>query len=103
MDVDADDGGLAEAYWTFHRLASGSREERTRVDDLFWAYNRVNDLVADDPTAAIAVIDQLLTSPHAEVDTIAFGPIEDPLVLHPPWCAEHLPTKCRVEPRGGPS
>ncbi len=98
--VEPKDAELVNAYWEFQRLSAAStRAERTAADDYFWAYNAVNDLVCDDAAAAVVLLEQLLASPAADMRSITYGPIEDLLALHPEWCAEHLPEKCRKDPQ----
>lgn len=96
--METEPGRVADAYWRFHRLSAGNREERlsaeasSEVLDAFW------NTVDDAPTPAVLrVVDELLAHPSADAGLVGAGPVED--LLHrddvEDW-DEELARRCRT-------
>jgi hypothetical protein len=43
--VEAQYDDVADAYWRYYRLSTGSREERLAAEEFFWAWDAVWDAV----------------------------------------------------------
>lgn len=94
-DLDA----LADAYWRYHQLFQGTREERLTRDTYFWAWDAVETAVIESPGEAIEMIDTVLRHPAADPVYVGAGPIEN-LVSDrpPPEVLEEIGLRCRQDP-----
>ena len=96
--MDAQYDGVADAYWRYYRLSSGSREDRLAADEWFWACDVVWDVVRSAPMpVTLTLIDELLAHPWADAGYIGAGPVEDIVNLDAAedW-DEELARRCRV-------
>jgi hypothetical protein len=71
--------GIADAWIDFHRLP----EDSPRRQDKFWSFDRLWELVHDDPEAAWNII-QIIRQEGSDpiLSNLAAGPLEDLLVAH---------------------
>ena len=90
-------GGLTTAYWRYHQLARGTREQRLASEEHVWALLEVADCVDGDPDRAVVVIDALLNHPDAVAPTVGCGPLED-LLLAAPQSAVEVGRRCSADP-----
>ncbi len=80
--MEAEYDVVADAYWRYYRLSTGSREERLAAEEFFWAWDAVWDAVHYAPMPVIlTLVDELLTHPSADAGYIGAGPVEDILNL----------------------
>jgi hypothetical protein len=96
--VEAQYDGVADAYWRYYRLSSGSREDRLAAKEWFWACDVVWDVVRSAPMpVTLTLLDELLAHPWADAGYIGAGPVEDILHLDAAedW-DEELARRCRV-------
>lgn len=73
---------VVDAYWRLHASRGASREERRAAqDELFWAWELVDDTVHSGRQSEILeLLDGLLSHPAAEPVYVGAGPLED--LLH---------------------
>ena len=71
---------IAKAWIEMHRLPEDSQEREAE----FWAFERLSNLVQDDPEEAWKVIEAMrrLDGTDSILANIAAGPLEDLLVYH---------------------
>jgi hypothetical protein len=72
---------IAQTWIEMHRLPEDSQERETK----FWAFERLSDLVQEDPEEAWRVIEAMrrrLDGTDAILANIAAGPLENLLVYH---------------------
>jgi hypothetical protein len=86
---------LIESYWLYQALSTGDRAERLRADDLFWAWESVEDAMTGDIRAAMLLIDELLAAPGADPCYLGAGPLEDLLTERGTEAAEPVAARCR--------
>jgi hypothetical protein len=71
---------IAQTWIQFHYLSEGSTER----NGLFWAYERLDDLVKENPEEAWKVIEVIRRSDRGDMiqSNLAAGPLEDLLCEH---------------------
>jgi hypothetical protein len=88
---------LVAAYWRYHELSSGDRAARLASEDLFWAWETVEEaMTGEDP---LELLDSLLAAPTADPCYLGAGPIEDLLVADPARWDEAMAERCRTSER----
>jgi hypothetical protein len=93
-DLDA----MVDAYWRYHQLFHGTRQERLARDAYFWAWDAVETAVMESPIEAIEMIDAVLRHPDADPVYVGAGPIENLLSGHPPpLVLEEVALRCRQD------
>jgi hypothetical protein len=92
---------LVRAYWTYHSLRAGGREEQLAADEWFWAWEAVQETVHSDPSKALEIVAALVeTAPgEADVDYIGAGPLEDLVREHGPMLIDQIDMLARRAPR----
>ena len=89
---------VADAYWRYYRLSTGSREERLAAEAFSAARDAIWDTVhyASMPVI-LTLVDELLAHPSADAGYIGAGPVEDILNLDgvEDW-DEELARRCRT-------
>ncbi len=96
--VKAQYDGVVDGYWRYHRLMSGSREDRLTAEEWFWAWEVVWNVVHSGPmSVTLTLLDELLAHPEADAGYIGAGPVEDILHLDAleKW-DEELARRCRM-------
>jgi hypothetical protein len=79
--VEPQHEGVADAYWRYYRLSTGSREDRLAAEEWFWACDAVWDIVnSARMPATLTLLDELLAHPWADAVYVGAGPVED--ILH---------------------
>lgn len=92
-----DDTHLRDAWIALHHAANGTPEQ----EQLFWAWERVNELCSKDPEEALAFIHLVLAqdrSDHIRAN-LAAGPLEDLLARHPHRMIERIEEEARSNPQ----
>jgi hypothetical protein len=64
--MPADLDAMVDAYWRYHQLLHGTRQERLARDAYFWAWDAVETAVMESPSEAIEMIDAMLRHPDAD-------------------------------------
>lgn len=97
--MPADLDAMVDAYWRYHQLLHGTRQERLARDAYFWAWDAVETAVMESPGEAIEMIDAMLRHPDADPVYVGAGPIENLLsVRPPPQVLEEIGLRCRQDP-----
>lgn len=95
--MPADLSAVVTAFWRFHELGQGDREQRLAaeagVDS--WAWEAVEAAVSESDEAVLALLDALLEAPAANPCDLGAGPIEDLLVAHGPRWQQDVALRCR--------
>ena len=96
--MPADLSAVVTAYWRFHELCLGDREQRLAaeagVDS--WAWEAVEEAVEESDDQVLILLDALLEAPAADPCYLGAGPIEELLVAHGPRWQEDVARKCRT-------
>ncbi|MDQ1442909.1 MAG: hypothetical protein QOG97_3137 [Acidimicrobiaceae bacterium] len=91
---------IVEAYWIFHRLSTGTRPERLRSEDYFWAWEEINHVLEDGtPHEGLNLLDALLHAPETDPGTIGAGCLEDLLYSRPAEVGDQVATRARRDER----
>jgi hypothetical protein len=97
--MPADLDAMVDAYWRYHQLFQGTRQERLARDAYFWAWDAVETAVMESPREAIEMIDEVLRHPDADPVYVGAGPIENLLSDRPsPQVLEEIALRCRQDP-----
>jgi hypothetical protein len=97
--MPADLDAMVDAYWRYHQLFQGTRQERLARDAYFWAWDAIETAVMESPFEAIEMIDAVLRHPDAEPVYVGAGPIENLLSDHPSaQVMEEIGRRCRQDP-----
>ncbi len=70
---------LIAEFWLHYRLATGDRAERLTADEHFWAWEAVDDLMAEGGTEAVALIVDLAEVVAGDDPALCYlgsGPVE---------------------------
>jgi len=87
---------LVTAYWQHHEL-SGDREQRLQAEELFWAWEAVDEAVQPRPQAdTLSLLDALLEASGADAFYVGAGPVEDLLDRYGAQVQEALAQRCRT-------
>jgi hypothetical protein len=91
---------MVDAYWRYHELSQGTRQERLASDAYSWAWDALSTAVMESPIEAIQMIDAILRHPDADPGYVGAGPIEDLLAdgRQSPEVAEEIGLRCRQDP-----
>ena len=96
--MSADLSALVTAYWRFHELGLGGREQRLAaeagVDS--WAWEAVEEAVEESDDQVLILLDALLEAAAADACYLGAGPIEELLVHHGPRWQEDVALRCRT-------
>jgi hypothetical protein len=92
----SDDNNLAAVWVRFQRLPKGSNE----YDDLFWAFERMDDLCDSEPATAWNIIQEIiaLNSTDNILAMVGAGPFEDLMVRHGAMFIDKVESCARVNP-----
>jgi hypothetical protein len=97
--MPADLDAMVDAYWRYHRLSQGTRQERLASDAYFWAWDVLEPAVMESPSEAIVMMDAVLHHPDADPGYVGAGPIENLLSDRPPpQVLEEIGLRCRQDP-----
>lgn len=101
-DVPTD---LVERWWAFHRLVTGSREERKQLEagvpvEVQQAYDEVADAVDHGRPGVVQLLAALVDAAPDEdgVAVVAAGPLEDLIHAHGPEVVDEIETTARRSP-----
>jgi hypothetical protein len=98
--VPTDPYRMVDAYWRYHQLSQGTRQERLASEAYFWAWDALSTAVMESPLEAIDMIDAVLRHPDADHVYVGAGPIEDLLAdgRQSPDLVEEIGLRCREDP-----
>lgn len=91
---------LIDGYWKHYRLSTGSRQERLEADRWAWAWDEVEEAVADPSSETFEILMALVES-AANDDALAYigaGPLENLINLHGVRFAEQVEESARRDP-----
>lgn len=96
--MSADPSAVVSAYWRFHELCQGDREQRLAaeagVDS--WAWEAVEEAMQESDDQVLHLLDALLRAPEADPCYLGAGPIEELLYAHGPRWQEEIAQRCRT-------
>ena len=91
-----DDNSLAAVWIRFQSLSKGSAEH----DELFWAFERMDDLCDSEPATAWNVILEIIALNHSDniLAMLGAGPFEDLMVRHGALLIDRVESCARANP-----
>jgi hypothetical protein len=93
---------LVTTYWRHYELAEGGRDDRLAANEVFWAFEEVQSVVAKgDPVEALDLIIALLdAAPSIEgVCYVGAGPLENLITIHPDETVDAIDAQARRDDR----
>lgn len=86
------------ATWIEHHKIG--RETGKSPDATFWAWEKLDELVSNDPNQALELIIQILETDQSDVtyENLAAGPLEDLLARHGEKVIERIENQSRESP-----
>ena len=97
--MPADLDAIVDAYWRYHQLTQGTRQERLASDAYLWAWDALETAVIESPSEAIEMIVAVLRHPDADPGYVGAGPIENLLSDRLPLqVLEDIGLRCRQDP-----
>jgi hypothetical protein len=94
--VSSEDEELVAAFWQEYRSSRGSRDERMQTGTT--ASDAIRERMDADPVGALALLDDLLGAPGANVAFIGAWAFEELLAEHGATVAQAVADRCRVSP-----
>lgn len=92
---------LVQAYWKYHSLHAGGRQDRLAADEWFWAWELVQETIQRDPSEALEIVVALVetASNEADLDYVGAGPLEDLVRERGEVLIDQLDMLARRDPR----
>ena len=96
--MSADPSAVVSAYWRFHELCQGDREQRLAAEAGVgsWAWEAVEEAMQESDDQVLHLLDALLRAPEADPCYLGAGPIEELLYAHGPRWQEEIAQRCRT-------